>query len=321
MKRTVKWGIIGLGGIAQDFASHFPTEQAEMVGAASRNLQKATDFAEQFHIPKAYGNYHLLARDPEIEAVYIATPNHRHAKDILMCLKNGKHVFCEKSITMTSAELEEAMSLATENKLWLAEAMTIYHMPLYTAVKKRIASGELGNVRMISAFFGAPKEWDPDNRFFSQALGGGALFDIGVYALAFVRQFLDDSPVTLRSSVQLTRTGVDEESALLLQTESGQQASVSLSFRSAMPRTGWVICEKAYITIPDYSRADTASITFEDGRTELLQTGQKEKALLYEIEQFTHTILTGVDHTFLSYTKSVTDWMDQAATEWDMNFD
>ena len=318
MGQTVKWGMIGLGGIAEDFAMGFPSDQAELVAVASRKLQHAKEFAARYSAPKAYGNYHLLMRDPEVEAVYIATPNHRHGQDILNCLKNGKHVLCEKSITLTTEELKEAIQLAEEKQLWLAEAMTIYHMPLYEQLPDILKSKELGKIRMVQSFFGAAKEYDPENRFYSKELGGGALFDIGVYALAFIRKFLDDSPVSLSSFANLTETGVDQEATIQLRNETGQMAQAMLSFHSDMPRVGWILCENGYVEIPAYSRADQAFITYSDGRKETIESGKRTAALQYELERFSHTILTGKDHTSLSLTQDVTNWMDQLAKEWGM---
>lgn len=320
MSKKVKWGIIGLGGIAFDFAAGFPTANAALVAVASRNLQHAKEFSEKFEVPKAYGNYHLLMRDPEVEAVYIATPNDRHGRDILNCLKNGKHVFCEKTITLSTKELDEAIALAAEKNLWLAEAMTIYHMPFYHSLPHLISKKELGEVRMVHAFFGAPKEYDPANRFFSKELGGGALYDIGVYALAFIRQFVDDVSMDLSSFAELAETGVDKSSVIQMRNQSDQLASVTLSFDVALPRTGWVIFEKGMLEIPNYTRADKAILTDSDGKCESIEIGTRKDALQYELKNFSETILTGQDHTHLEKTKDVLGWMERLRAEWGMEF-
>lgn len=320
MDKKVRWGIIGLGGIARDFAEVFPIENAELIAVGSRTMQKATDFAEEYQVKKAYGDYHLLIRDPDVDAVYIATPNHRHGKDILECLKNGKHVFCEKSITLTSKELHEARRLAEENNLWLAEAMTIYHMPLYGAIHRYINDFDLGSIRLVQASYGAYQDHDPEKRWFNKALGGGALFDIGVYPLAFVRQFLATSPMEIQSFVNLYETGVDEEALIQLKNGEGQMGNVSISFRANMPQQGWIICDNGYITVPGYSRADKATVTYSDGRTDTIEAGKRELAFQYEVEHFSEMVLTGKDLSFLPHTQDVTDWMDQLSRQWGMSF-
>lgn len=127
----IKWGIIGLGGIAHDFAASFKSDNAELTAVASRTLQKAQDFASEYNVPKAYGHYEALCFDPDIDIIYLATPNSHHAENIKMALNAGKHVLCEKAMVMNNTQLEEILSLADEKNLIVAEAMTIYHMPLF----------------------------------------------------------------------------------------------------------------------------------------------------------------------------------------------
>lgn len=318
--KTIKWGIIGLGSIAHSFASAFNSEQAELVGVASRTLQKAYDFSKQYTIPKAYGSYEQLAYDPEIDIVYLATPNSYHKQHMMMLLKAGKHILCEKAITMTKTELDEVMSLANEKNLIVAEAMTIYHMPLMQSVKKRIESGEFGKLKMVHAYFGSLKEADPTNRFFNPKLGGGALLDIGVYALSFVRYFLSSQPHIRQTIGLLYETGVDEMSSFQFLNEQDELATVTISFRSKLPKQGIIACEEAYITIMNYPRADQALITYTDGRTETIESGKTDQALNYEITHLTETLLSGQDLTEMTLTKDVNALMDWAAKEWKIDW-
>lgn len=316
----IKWGIIGLGSIAHHFASTFHSEQAELVAVASRTTQKAFEFAQTYAVPKAYGSYEQLAFDPDIDIVYLATPNNLHKENMLMLLKAGKHVLCEKAITLTKKELDDVLELASKKDLIVAEAMTIYHMPLMNTIKEKIASGEYGELKMVHALFGSLKEADPSNRFFNPELGGGALFDIGVYALAFARYFLSSHPTQRQTMGTLFHTGVDEKSSILLQNEQGELSTVSISFRSKMPKQGLIICENAYITIDDYPRADKATITYSDGRIETIEVGDTNQALNYEVENLSRTLLTGENFTSIQLTKDVVDLMDWAAKEWGMNW-
>lgn len=317
---TIKWGIVGLGGIAHSFASAFQSEHAELVGVASRTLQKAYDFSKQYSIPKAYGSYEQLAYDPEIDIVYLATPNSYHKDNMMMILKAGKHVLCEKAITMTKAELDEVLSYAKEKNLIVAEAMTIYHMPLMQAVKKRVDAGEFGQLKMVHAYFGSLKEADPTNRFFNPELGGGALLDIGVYALSFVRFFLSSQPHIRQTVGLLYETGVDEMSSFQLLNEQDELATVTISFRAKLPKQGIIACEDAYITIMNYPRADQALITYADGRTETIESGETAQALNYEVDHLSESLLTGQHLTAMDLTKDVNELMDWAAKEWKMDW-
>lgn len=127
--------------------------------------------------------------------IYISTPHNTHIQYLRQALANGKHVLCEKSITLNSNELDEAIALAEKNHVILAEAMTIFHMPIYRKLAEIVNSGTLGPLRLIQVNFGSYKEYDMNNRFFNRNLAGGALLDIGVYALSLIRWFLPKLPI------------------------------------------------------------------------------------------------------------------------------
>ncbi|MFL2117536.1 Gfo/Idh/MocA family protein [Marinilactibacillus psychrotolerans] len=316
---TTKWGIIGLGEIAHNFADSFKSDNAELIAVASRTLQKAQDFASEYNVPKAYGHYEALCFDPDIDIVYLATPNSHHAENIKMVLNAGKHVLCEKAIVMNAAQLAEVMELAEEKNLIVAEAMTIYHMPLFKQLKSRIQTGEFGELKMVNAMFGSLKDSDPSMRFFNKELGGGALLDIGVYALSFVRYFLSSQPTDLQTMVNLYETGVDEMSTIQLKNSQNELSTVSLSFRGKMPKQGVIVCENAFITVLDYPRTDKAIITYPDGATEIVEDGSSASALSYEVQDLSDTILNKENKTYIELTKDVTDLMDQSAKAWGMD--
>lgn len=319
--KKIQWGIMGLGSIANELASGFQSENAELLAAASRNLNKAHEFAEKHGIPKAYGRYEEMLLDPDIDAVYIATPNSYHAEHILKCLRFGKHVLCEKAITMNGKQLEEAVQLAKEKNLILTEAMTIYHMPLYGTLKEMITSGKLGKLKMIQASFGSLKDPDPTNRFFSKALAGGALLDIGIYALSFARFFLSSQPNEILTTMNFYETGVDEQSAIILKNEDLEIGVISLAFRSKMPKVGVVALEKGYITVTDYPRASQATITYPDGTTETIKAGDSEKALSYEINAMSENILQQKNNPNLQLTQDVMHLMDNLQEQWGLSYE
>lgn len=320
MKKVVKWGIIGLGGIANEFAESFKSDHAELVAVGSRSIEKAEEFADKYSVKKAYGNYEDLYADEEIDIVYLATPNSYHAENMKDILQAGKHVLCEKAITMNKKELTEVLEIAEEKDLLVAEAMTIYHMPVYQMIKERIDNGEFGQLKMATAYFGSLKEADPNNRFFNPDLGGGALLDIGVYALSFVQYFLDADVNEFSTLIKFFETGVDEMSTISYTTTEETMGSVTLSFRAKLPKQGVVTCEDAYVTFTDYPRADQAIITYEDGSTEKVEAGNQKNALRYEMENISKTILSGKDYSQIKNTIRVNHLMDKAAQEWGMDW-
>lgn len=320
MNKIVSWGIIGLGSIANDFASAFKSDKAVLTAVGSRTLEKAEEFARQHNVPNAYGSYEELLADKEIDIVYLATPNSYHAENMKQILRAGKHVLCEKAITMNKKELDEVLALAADKDLIVAEAMTIYHMPLYAEIKRRIDAGEFGALKLATAYFGSLKEADPTNRFFNPELGGGALLDIGVYALSFVQYFLDAKPTDFSTLVQFYETGVDEMSTISYATDEGTLGNVVLSFRGKLPKQGVIVCEDAHISVTDYPHASEALITYPDGQTETISAGDSNLRLRYEMENLSEMILSGTDFSYIETTKHVNQLMDQAASEWQMDW-
>ncbi|EOL43330.1 Gfo/Idh/MocA family protein [Enterococcus caccae] len=310
------WGIIGLGEIATSFVESFQQESSNIAAVASRTLAKANSFAKEHDIPTAYGSFEELLADETIDIIYIAVPNRQHIEHILKALSAGKHVLCEKAITMNSAELSEAMQLAEKKGLILAEAMTIFNMPLYQELRSQIDAKRFGKLKMIQAPFGSYKEPDPSNRFFNPELAGGALLDIGTYAVSFARWFFTSQPKVVSSVMQPFSTGVDEQSATILQNETQEMATVSLSFQAKMPKQGIVAFEDAYIVINEYPRADEAKIFFNDGTVETIISGDSNQALNYEITNMIQMIEGEKSNRSLFLTKDVIDLLDQMQQTW-----
>ena len=227
----------------------------------------------------------------------------------------------EKSITLNSKELEEAVSIAQENHLVLCEAMTIYHMPVYRKLREILDSGKLGKVNIITMNFGSFKEYDMNNRFFNRNLAGGAMLDIGVYALSFIRWFMESKPNQLLSQVKMAPTGVDEQAALLLTNKEGQMATVALSLHSKQPKWGMVSCEKGFIEIMEYPRACEAKITYTgDGSTEIIKSGQTSDALKYELDDMEAAVNGERSHIYLDYTMDVMEMMTKFRNQWGMSY-
>ncbi|KRN27278.1 oxidoreductase, NAD-binding Rossmann fold family protein [Lactobacillus selangorensis] len=314
MTKTLKWGIIGLGAQANNFATYFDQPDGVLYGAASRHLDKAELFTQKHHIPHAYGSYAEMLADPAIDIVYIATPHNYHIEWILASLKAGKHVLCEKAITMESKQLNTAITLAHEKHLVLAEAMTIYHMPLFAEIKRQQEKRALGPLKTINVSFGSYKELDPKNRFWNPDLAGGALLDIGVYALSFARYFM--SAQLLATQMKRSKSGVDSQSAFLITDEPGEQVTVALNLHAKMPKQGVVTFENGYFTVMDYPRADTAVLTHSDGQSETIEAGDATKALNYEIRDFQEVVRGNQPNDTLQLTQDVMNLMTAARREW-----
>ena len=319
--KEIKWAVLGTGVIANEMAQALIKNGKNIYSVANRTHQKAVDFAKKYNIGKVYDNMNDVFTDPEVNVVYITTPHNTHLEFMKKAIENGKHILVEKSITLNSDELNEAISLAKEKGVIIGEAMTIFHMPIYKKLNEILESGALGKVNLITMNFGSFKEYDMTNRFFNRNLAGGAMLDIGVYALSFIRWFMDSKPNNLVSQVKSAPTGVDEQAGLLLTNEEGQMASVMLSLHSKQPKRGMVSCEKGYIEIMEYPRAWEATITYTDsGKTELIKAGENADALAYELADMEKAINGDVDCMHFDYTKDVMDMMTEFRKSWGFKY-
>ncbi|MFD1392112.1 Gfo/Idh/MocA family protein [Lacticaseibacillus jixianensis] len=308
------WGIMGLGQIARDFAAQLNRTQP-VYGVASRDPAKAAQFAKDFQVVHHYASYQEMLADPQIDCVYIATVNSQHLKDIKLCLDAGKHVLCEKAIWRNYEETKAVYELAASKHLLLTEAMTIYHMPLYRKLRDLIAAGRIGNVKMIQAQLGGVTAPDPHSRFFAKALGGGAMLDIGTYDLSFIRFFSRHfgQPVSVMHKYP---TGVDEMWSIALKTDDGVLANANMAFRAYLPQHAFISGDGGYIDVPNFLRAEQATITAPDGTTETITAGSTALAMAYEIADFEQALATPTaGQAFAQETLDVVRLMDQLMTQ------
>jgi len=316
----INWAVLGPGTIAADFAKAINEVNGKIYAVGSRNIEKARDFANKYNIEKAYGDYGEMLKDDNIDVVYIATPHCNHYEYIIKSLNNNKNVFCEKAITVNGKQLKEIVELANEKKLIVAEAMTIYHMPLYKKLRKIVDDGKLGKIKMIQVNFGSLKEYDVTNRFFSPDLAGGALLDIGTYALSFTRYFLSSQPEEILTTVKKFETGVDEQSGIILKNSDDEMAVISLTMRAKQPKRGIVCGELGYITVENFPRADKATITYTDGSVEIIEEGHGSKALEYEIECVNSMVMSKTGNDTLRLSVDVMDIMDEVRKQWNLSY-
>ena len=312
-----KWASLGIGVIANELAQALEALGGKLYSVANRTYDKAVSFAEKYGIEKVYQEIDEVFEDPEVDIIYISTPHNTHINYLRKALAAGKHVLCEKSITLNSEELTEAIQLAEENHVKLAEAMTIFHMPIYRKLSEIVDSGKLGPLKVIQMNFGSYKEYDMTNRFFNRNLAGGALLDIGVYALSFVRWFMTSQPTDMVSQVKLAPTGVDEQVAILLTNAEGEMATVTLSLHAKQPKRGTIAYDKGYIELYEYPRGQKAVITYtEDGSQEVIKAGETAKALQYEVLDMETAVTGQENHLYLNYSRDVMELMTQLRKDW-----
>lgn len=317
------WATYGCGVIGNQLAQAMQALGGSLYSVGNRTHSKAVEFAQKYGISKVYDKPEEMFTDENVDIIYISTPHNTHIPLLRKALSAGKHVLCEKSITLNSEELDEAVAIAKENNVVLGEAMTIFHMPIYRKLKELQDSGRFGKLNLIQMNFGSYKEYDMSNRFFNRNLAGGAMLDIGVYALSFTRWFMSEAPDKVQSQVRYAPTGVDEQAGILLQNAQGEMASIILSLHSKQPKRGTISFDKAYIELYEYPRGDKAVITWtDDGRKEEITAGNTLEALQYEVMDMEEAVsLNGKEnHMYLNYTVDVMKIMSDIRKSWGMKY-
>lgn len=235
MTRIIRWGILGTGRIARDFAQGLrATPDAVLAAVGSRSSEGAQAFARQFEVPLAFGSYEELAACAEVDIIYIATPHPMHAQNAILALRGGKAVLCEKPFAMNRREAGEVVALARAKKLFLMEAMWTRFMPALAQVKRVIDSGEIGVVTQLHADFGFSATPDPAHRVNDPALGGGALLDLGIYPLSIACALLGRVE-TVQAQAIMSETGVDLTTAFTMRHAGGTLSICSCSLRARAP--------------------------------------------------------------------------------------
>ncbi|MEU4239230.1 Gfo/Idh/MocA family oxidoreductase [Actinoplanes sp. NPDC026619] len=245
----VRWGIIGLGGIAAQFAKDLPlVEGAELAAVGSRSAETAAAFAKEHGFARAHGSYADLAADPEVDVVYIATPHAQHHAAALLCMAAGKSVLVEKPITLDLASAAELVQAAHANDVFLMEAMWMRLNPAVRKIAELVDEGAIGWVSTIHADFGLQGPFEPEHRLRNPQLGGGALLDLGVYPINLAHLIMG-APTSVQAWAHLTPEGVDENTGILLGWQPGAIAALTCSING--------------------ESRNAASITGTDGRIDL----------------------------------------------------
>ncbi|WP_125705585.1 Gfo/Idh/MocA family protein [Lacticaseibacillus daqingensis] len=315
---TYNWGIIGLGGIGSQFAAHLPKDQT-LYGVAAHDPARAAAFAKQYHAQHAFADYAALFADPKIDIVYVATTHNFHYENIKAALTAGKHVLAEKAIVLNLTQLDELIALAAAKNLILMEAQTIYHMPLYPTLTAFAQRQQLGQLKTIDVTFGSYAKGKPNSRLYDPALGGGAMLDIGVYALSFARRFLSAAPKLVATQWTPTTTGVDGQSVLMLNNANHEMVNVALNLEARMPKRGVVAYSEGYFTVDQYPRSQEAIFTTPDQLNAPITADLTEDALAYEATDMAEAVTTGVNPT-LAWTRDVMAIMTEARTAWGFRY-
>lgn len=234
MTDPIRWGILGTGSIAKQFARGLTSvDDARLVAVGSRAAETADAFGDEFDVAHRHATYEALVADDEVDAIYVSTPHPFHKDNSILCLTHGKAVLCEKPFTVNATEAAALIDVARQEKVFLMEAMWTRYLPAVVRLRELLAEGAIGQVRVVQADFGFRTGVNPAGRLFNLALGGGALLDVGIYSLSFAAMILGADPTQVVSTADIGETGVDEQSAFLLRYEGGELAVLSCAVRTS----------------------------------------------------------------------------------------
>ncbi len=252
MRKEIKWGIIGCGGIANKFAeSTIAVDGARVIAAASRTPGKAAAFAKKHQIEKSYSDYSELFKNKEVDAVYVATTHNFHYENTRQALQANKPVLCEKPFTVNASEMRALIELAERKQLFIMEAMWTRFLPAIIQVRNWLAEDLIGPIKQIRATFGFNFPFDSEHRLFNPDLAGGAVLDAGIYPLSFANMVMKQMPVEVKAVGEIGATGVDEQSSYLLRYESGCLALLNSALNAWTASRAEVIGTKGRIMIPE----------------------------------------------------------------------
>ncbi|SEF15756.1 Gfo/Idh/MocA family protein [Jiangella alba] len=257
MTRT-RWGIIGTGGIAAAFARDLQVvDDAEVVAVGSRSDESASDFAGRLDVARSYGSYEKLVDDPDVDVVYVATPQTAHAANVRLALEAGKPVLCEKPFTVNAAEARDLVELARERGLFLMEAMWTRFLPHFRRIDELLRAGALGEITTVVADHGQAIPADPGHRLQRADLAGGALLDLGIYPVSLASYVLG-RPDGVSAAGTLSARGVDAQTSAVFTYASGAHAVVTTTLRARTANRAVITGTEARIEIDDVWYAPTS---------------------------------------------------------------
>jgi len=287
----IKWGILGPGIIANQFAHDFRYVTNGVLSAvASRSAERAGEFAKKYQIPKAYDSYQDLFQDPEIDAIYIATPHTFHYQQTLDAFDAGKAVLCEKPITTNPGDCRRLIEKSISTGNYLMEGMWTYFLPAVLKAQQWISEGRIGTIKHLKSEFGYPVPYDSQSRMYNPDLAGGSLLDMGVYTIAMAWLFLKEDPKDISVISRKAPSGVDNDVLMMLEYEDAA-ATLHSAFRCKLHNATFVIGDQGYITLPDFWRAKECLLYLGEECVEHFKEPRESFGFDYEIEAVSKDLL------------------------------
>jgi predicted dehydrogenase len=319
MSDSIRWGVIGTGGIAAAFVRDLALlEDAEAVAVGSRSQESADRFGDEHGIARRHASYAALAADPEVDAVYVATPHPGHHDAALVAIEAGKAVLVEKPFTMDAAEARALVDAARARGTFLMEAMWTRHLPRTLAIREIVESGRIGDIVLVTAEHGQWFADDPEFRLFAPELGGGALLDLGIYPVSYAHMLLG-TPRTITAVSDPAFTGVDGQTSMILQFEGGAHAVLTTTLRGQSECHAVIVGREGRIEIDDVfyvpgSFRVIPRVDREDGEPEVHAFDEPGHGLRYQAAEVGRCLRAGLTESprmTLDETVSIMETLDE----------
>lgn len=292
-QEKIRWGVLGAGRIAHTFCQDIiHSKHAELKAVAARSIHSARAFASSYNVAHVIEGYQALYAHSEVDAIYIATPHTFHFEQAKAALCAGKHVLCEKPITVTPEQCQQLMNISAQTGCFLMEGMWTYFLPTIIQAKKWLDSGRIGEIVHVKADFGYPVTYIEGDRMYNPQLDGGCLLDMGIYTLAIAQHFIGQQPIHSQTCHQRAKTGVEDDLTILAQYPHAT-ATLACSFRAKMQNSAYIIGEKGYIDIANFWRADSCALYQADRKIEQFREQRKGSGFEFQIEAASQSILAG----------------------------
>jgi predicted dehydrogenase len=247
--KAYNWGVLGTGNIAHKFTRALMLlDNAHLYAVGSRDSERAAAFAAEFGFTKHFGSYEDMVADPGVEIVYISSPHSHHLEHTLLALRNGKHVICEKPMSINAAEVEVMAEEARRQGLFLMEALWPPFQPSYLKADEILKSGKMGNLLHVRGKFAFVSPYDPDLRTYNTELGGGSLLDIGIYPIMDILKYMGEPESIVAVSI-LSPTGADESTSVIFKFSDGRMAEAYCSFANMSGVSTELNCEKGNLVL------------------------------------------------------------------------
>ena len=324
MDKTIRWGILGCGNIANKFATDLQMVSGSVLRAvASRDPERAQKFAIKHTAKRIYSNYTALVNDPDLDVIYVATTHNFHYEHAALCLAANKAVLCEKPICVNAQQAQKLVELSRKKDIFLMEAMWTLFFPTVTRLIKDIDSGIIGTPQLVQADFGITKPQEAGSRFYEKKLAAGALLDLGIYTINFANIVFGSHPERISGYAQFTDQGVDRLSTYNLIYSEGRQALLSAAIALPTPHQARIYGDKGRIVVDDFYHPQQYQIILNGKKPKLVNEGFDGFGYLYEAREVQQCLLGGKTESMicsLDETVAIMQVMDDLRKQWGLRY-